>query len=89
MTFKLYRIKFLESIFDQHVAVMMIFTGKTIIYTYDITAVLQLMFYLNIRFEMFKYADRGLANDRYYYNIRLFQILFWLGNTVTFLKTKP
>ena len=33
-----------------------------------------------------KYADRGLVNDRYYYNMNmsLFNILFWLSNIVLF-----
>ena len=38
------------------------------------------------RFVLLKYADRGLANDRYYYNMNmsLFNGLFWLGNIVLF-----
>ena len=30
-----------------------------------------------------KYSDRGLADDRFWFNggLRLFQILFWLANT--------
>ena len=38
------------------------------------------------RFVLLKYADRGLANDRYYYNMNmsLFNILFWLSNIVLF-----
>ena len=35
---------------------------------------------------MVKYADRGLANDRYYYNMNwtLFKVLFWIANICTF-----
>ena len=38
------------------------------------------------RFVLLKYADRGLVNDRYYYNMNmtLFNILFWLSNIVLF-----
>ena len=34
------------------------------------------------RFVLIKYADRGLVNDRYYYNMNmtLFKNLFWLSN---------
>lgn len=35
---------------------------------------------------MVKYADRGLANDRYYYNMNrsLFNALFWITNICLF-----
>ena len=35
---------------------------------------------------MVKYADRGLANDRYYYNMNrtLFKLLFWTTNISLF-----
>ena len=38
------------------------------------------------RFVLLKYADRGLVNDRYYYNMNmsLFNVLFWLSNIVLF-----
>ena len=42
--------------------------------------------YENIRFVLVKYADRGLANDRYYYNMNwtLFNVLFWIINICLF-----
>ena len=42
--------------------------------------------YLRLRFLMIKYANRGLANDRYYWNMnwRLLKILFWVIN-ISFL----
>ena len=38
------------------------------------------------RFVLLKYADRGLVNDRYYYNMNmsLFNVLFWSSNIVIF-----
>ena len=38
------------------------------------------------RFVFLKYADRGLVNDRYYYNMdmTLFNGLFWLSNVIIF-----
>ena len=37
---------------------------------------------LNYRFVLMKYSDRGLADDRFWFNggLRLFNILFWLAN---------
>ena len=34
------------------------------------------------RFVLMKYVDRGLADDRFWFNggLRLFKILFWLSN---------
>ena len=39
------------------------------------------------RFVLIKYVDRGLVNDRYYYNMdmTLFKILFWIINISFFL----
>ena len=40
---------------------------------------LQILYY---RFVLVKYSDRGLADDRFWFNggLRLFNILFWLAN---------
>ena len=40
-----------------------------------------------VRFVLIKYVDRGLVNDRYYYNMNmtLFKILFWTMNISFFL----
>ena len=37
---------------------------------------------LYFRFVLMKYSDRGLADDRFWFNggLRLFQILFWFAN---------
>ena len=47
------------------------------------------MFYYsdNIRFVFVKYANRGLVNDRYYYNanMTLVNVLFWISNICLFL----
>ena len=42
--------------------------------------------YVLIRFVLIKYVDRGLVNDRYYYNMNmtLFKTLFWIINVSFF-----
>ena len=44
----------------------------------------------DFRFAMVKYADRGLANDRYYYNMnmRLFTLLFWTASGIMILMNQ-
>ena len=39
------------------------------------------------RFVFLKYADRGLVNDRFYYNMNmsLFNVLFWISNITLFM----
>ena len=40
-----------------------------------------------VRFVLVKYSDRGLVNDRYYYNMNLtlFKLLFWTLNLACLL----
>ena len=37
---------------------------------------------MNCRFVLMKYSDRGLADDRFWFNggLELFRILFWFAN---------